>query len=149
MLRKYVRSTSEQDEEEQLIALIESLKGPMAAQGASLKQYMKDAFLPAYNGIKSAHGVLEEKGEWFGDYMRLIDYNSMRLAHFAVDLAFGAGLLTFDEVCKKVERIALRDEDELRSAHAQAQVRPSAAARSWPTSCPLWIAQHGKDPRGA
>lgn len=56
-------STAEQDEEEQLIALIESLKGPMAAQGASLKQYMKDAFLPAYNGIRSAHGVLEDKGE--------------------------------------------------------------------------------------
>ena len=56
-------STAEQDEEEQLIALIESLKGPMAAQGASLKQYMKDAFLPAYNSIRSAHGVLEDKGE--------------------------------------------------------------------------------------
>ena len=56
-------STAEQDEEEQLIALIESLKGPMAAQGASLKQYMKDAFLPAYNGIRSAHSVLEDKGE--------------------------------------------------------------------------------------
>nr|VWP00300.1 Tryptophan synthase (EC [Ganoderma boninense] len=92
-------NTSEQDEEERLIALIESLKGPMAAQGASLKQYMKDTFLPAYNGIKTAHGVLEDK----------------------VDLAFGAGLLTFDEVCKKVERIALRDEDELKTAHAEAQ----------------------------
>ncbi|KAM5538008.1 hypothetical protein V8D89_008205 [Ganoderma adspersum] len=92
-------NAAEEDEEERLIALIESLKGPMAAQGASLKQYMKDAFLPAYNGIRSAHGVLEDK----------------------VDLAFGAGLLTFDEVCKKVERIALRDEDELKTAHAEAQ----------------------------
>ena len=44
-------STSEQDEEEKLIALVESLKGPMAAQGASLKQYLKDALLPAYNDI--------------------------------------------------------------------------------------------------
>ena len=48
----------------------------------------------------------------------------------AVDLAFGAGILTFDEVCKKVERIALRDEDELKTAHAEAQVRPSAVTRS-------------------
>ena len=69
----YVDSTSEQDEEERLIALIESLKGPMAAQGASLKQYMKGAFLPAYNRIKSAHGVLEDKGERFVDCMRLVD----------------------------------------------------------------------------
>ncbi|KAI1791696.1 hypothetical protein LXA43DRAFT_1010113 [Ganoderma leucocontextum] len=92
-------NTLEQDEEERLIAMIESLKGPMAAQGASLKQYMKEAFLPAYNGVKSAHGALEDK----------------------VDLAFGAGLLTFDEVCKKVERIALGDEDELKTVHAEAQ----------------------------
>ena len=53
----------------------------------------------------------------------------MRLTFHAVDLAFGAGLLTFDEVCKKVERIALRDEDELKTAHAEAQVRPSPAVR--------------------
>lgn len=40
-----------------------------------------------------------------------------------MDLAFGAGLLAFDEVCKKVERIALRDEDELKTARAEYQVR--------------------------
>ncbi|TBU35436.1 hypothetical protein BD311DRAFT_707386 [Dichomitus squalens] len=92
-------NTSEQDEEERLIALIESLKEPMAAQGATLKEYLKNALLPAYSSIKAAHDVLDEK----------------------VDLAFGAGLLTFDEICKKVERIALRDEDELKTTHAGSQ----------------------------
>ena len=47
-----------------------------------------------------------------------------------VDLAFGAGLLTFDEVCKKVERIALRDENELKTTHAESQVRPPATLLS-------------------
>ncbi|KAI0748676.1 hypothetical protein C8Q80DRAFT_1173074 [Daedaleopsis nitida] len=92
-------SASEADEEEELLSLVEGLKGPMAAQGASLKQYLKDTLLPAYNDIKATHAELEDK----------------------VDLEFGAGLLTFDEVCKKVERVALRDEDELKTAHAESQ----------------------------
>lgn len=40
-----------------------------------------------------------------------------------MDLAFGAGLLTFDEVCKKVEAMALRDEDDLKMAYTDAQVQ--------------------------
>ncbi|KAI0807933.1 hypothetical protein C8Q74DRAFT_1363381 [Fomes fomentarius] len=91
--------TEEEDEEEQLMALVEQLKSPMTAQGGMLKQYLKDTLLPAYNNIKATHGKLDDK----------------------VDLAFGAGLLTFDEVCKKVERIALRDEDELKTAQAESK----------------------------
>ena len=58
------------------------------------------------------------------DYMRSF-YALTYSAPLSVDVAFGAGLLTFDEVCKKVERIALRDEDELKTAHSDAQVRSS------------------------
>lgn len=47
---------------------------------------------------------------------------SLRLFLAVVDLAFGTGLLTFDEVCKKVEAMAIRDEDELRTAYVDCQV---------------------------
>ncbi|KAH9900842.1 hypothetical protein C8Q73DRAFT_220958 [Cubamyces lactineus] len=92
-------NTPEKDEDDQILELVEKLQAPMAAQGAALKQYLADTVLPAYSRVKDVHAVLEDK----------------------VDLQFGAGLLTFDEVCKKVERITLKDEDEIRSVHAQSQ----------------------------
>ncbi|EIW51819.1 uncharacterized protein TRAVEDRAFT_67611 [Trametes versicolor FP-101664 SS1] len=92
-------NTPELDEDDQMLELVQKLKAPMAAQGVALKQYLADTVLPAYSHVKDVHGVLEDK----------------------VDLEFGAGLLTFDEVCKKVERIALKDEDEIKAAHAQSQ----------------------------
>ena len=52
------------------------------------------------------------------DYMRSFDALTYS-APLSVDVAFGAGLLTFDEVCKKVERIALRDEDELKKIETE------------------------------
>ncbi|CDO70023.1 hypothetical protein BN946_scf184354.g25 [Trametes cinnabarina] len=93
------RVSPEKDADEEMLEMVEQLKEPMAAQGSALKQYLADTVLPAYSHIKDVHAVLEDK----------------------VDLEFGAGLLTFDEVCKKVERIALKDEDEIRTAHAQSQ----------------------------
>ncbi len=102
------------------MAMVEQLKAPMAAQGSALRQYLKETLLPAINQVKGVHGELDDKGAYASDYMR---YTSVPTDTLGVDLAFGAGLLTFDEVCKKVERIALRDEDELKTARAESQVR--------------------------
>lgn len=41
---------------------------------------------------------------------------------FLVDMAFGTGLLAFDEVCKRVEAMALRTEDETKTAYMESQV---------------------------
>lgn len=41
---------------------------------------------------------------------------------FLVDLAYGTGLLAFDEVCKRVETLALHTEDETRTEYIDAQV---------------------------
>lgn len=57
-----VGSPSDEDEEEQLMALVEQLQGPMTAQGAELKKYLKDALLPAYNSVRATHGELDQKG---------------------------------------------------------------------------------------
>ena len=52
-----------------------------------------------------------------------------RFAHSSlscvVDIAYGTGLLAFDEVCKRVEALALRTEDDTKTAYLQSQV-PSA-----------------------
>ncbi|KAF9817844.1 hypothetical protein IEO21_03186 [Rhodonia placenta] len=88
-----------EDEEEDLAQLANRLRAPMAAQGAIMKKYLADTLVPVLTRVKEVHGLLEDK----------------------VDLAFGAGILTFDEVCKKVEAMALRDEDDLKTAYTDAQ----------------------------
>lgn len=42
--------------------MVEQLKAPMAAQGTTLKQYLKETLLPAYTRVKAVHGDLDEKG---------------------------------------------------------------------------------------
>lgn len=39
-----------------------------------------------------------------------------------MDLAYGTGLLAFDEVCKRVETLALHTEDETRTGYIDTQV---------------------------
>ncbi|PCH37760.1 hypothetical protein WOLCODRAFT_135836 [Wolfiporia cocos MD-104 SS10] len=91
-------SAAEEDEED-LSALADKLKAPMSAQGAALKKYMAEIIVPTLTRIKEVHAVLEDK----------------------VDLAFGTGILTFNEVCKRVEASALRDEDDIKAAYTLTQ----------------------------
>ena len=37
-------------------------------------------------------------------------------------MAYGAGLLAFDDVCKRVEVMALRTEDEMKTQYLESQV---------------------------
>ena len=37
-------------------------------------------------------------------------------------MAFGTGLLAFDEMCKRVEAMALRTEDETKTVYLESQV---------------------------
>lgn len=39
-----------------------------------------------------------------------------------MDMAYGTGLLAFDEVCKRVEALALRTEDEVKTTYLESQV---------------------------
>ena len=39
-----------------------------------------------------------------------------------VDITFGTGLLTYDEVCKRVETMALRTDDEVKTQYLESQV---------------------------
>ncbi|KAK7693806.1 hypothetical protein QCA50_003378 [Cerrena zonata] len=64
-----------------------------------MKQHMKDTVIPAIQQVKTVHETLDED----------------------VDLAFGTGLLAFNEVCKRVEAMAVRDEDEIKERYIQMQ----------------------------
>ncbi|KZT09731.1 uncharacterized protein LAESUDRAFT_674696 [Laetiporus sulphureus 93-53] len=90
---------SDNDEQEDLVALANKLKAPMSSQRDAMKQYLGETIIPVMSRVKKVHGVIEDK----------------------VDLAFGAGILTFDEACKKVETMALRDEDDLKIAYMDCQ----------------------------
>ncbi|KAH9832995.1 uncharacterized protein C8Q71DRAFT_775912 [Rhodofomes roseus] len=94
-----LQKTPAVDEQEEVAALANKLKVPMAAQGAAIRQYLGETLLPVIARVKEVHALLEGK----------------------IDLAFGAGVMTFDEVCKKVENMAIRDEDELKTAYTDCQ----------------------------
>ncbi|KAH9930604.1 uncharacterized protein B0H18DRAFT_1083726 [Fomitopsis serialis] len=94
-----LQETPAVDEQEEVAALANKLKAPMAAQGAAMREYLGETLLPVIARVKEVHGLLEDK----------------------VDLAFGAGIMTFDQVCKKVENMAIRDEDELKTAYTECQ----------------------------
>ncbi|KAI0086398.1 hypothetical protein BDY19DRAFT_359633 [Irpex rosettiformis] len=90
---------NDDDEEEDVNALVEKLRSPMNAQSQELKRYMVDNILPAVQRVKEVHEALEDE----------------------VDLAYGTGLLAFDEVCKRVETLALHTEDETRTGYLDTQ----------------------------
>ena len=46
-------------------------------------------------------------------------------------MAYGTGLLAFDEVCKRVEAMALRTEDEVKTTHLQSQVPSTLVSSSY------------------
>ncbi|GJF00572.1 hypothetical protein PsYK624_168650 [Phanerochaete sordida] len=86
---------SEVSDAEELAALADKLKAPMSAQAQQLKRYMAETIVPAVQRVKTVHEKLDDE----------------------VDMAYGTGLLAFNEVCKRVETLALHTEDEIRSEY--------------------------------
>ncbi|KAF7793251.1 hypothetical protein EIP86_004361 [Pleurotus ostreatoroseus] len=78
--------------EEDLAALAEKLRAPMSARSQQLKQYMAETVVPVIQRVRQVHETLDEEG-----------------------------LLTFDEMCKRVEAMALRTEDETKTVYLESQ----------------------------
>ena len=57
-------SSTEEDEEAQLLALAEQLRAPMAAHGTHLRRHARDAILPAVQRVKDVHAAIDDKGAW-------------------------------------------------------------------------------------
>ncbi|KIP08904.1 hypothetical protein PHLGIDRAFT_34773 [Phlebiopsis gigantea 11061_1 CR5-6] len=66
---------SEHSDTEELAALADKLKGPMSTQSQQLRRYMAETIVPAIQRVKQVHDTMEEE----------------------VDMAYGTGLLAFDE----------------------------------------------------
>ncbi|KZT71414.1 hypothetical protein DAEQUDRAFT_810065, partial [Daedalea quercina L-15889] len=94
-----LQETPAVDEQEEVTALANKLKAPMAAQGAAMREYLGETLLPVIARVREVHAALENK----------------------VDLQFAGGVLAFDEVCKRVESMAIRDEDQLKTAYTDCQ----------------------------
>lgn len=60
-------SATEADGEEDLAALADKLKAPMAAQSQQLKQYMVDTVFPVIQHVKQVHETLDEEGKLIRD----------------------------------------------------------------------------------
>ena len=50
------------DEQEEVAALANKLKAPMAAQGMAMREYLGETLLPVITRVKDVHGALESKG---------------------------------------------------------------------------------------
>lgn len=102
--------------------LAEQLRAPMSAEGAKLRKYLADTVLPVVSQIKEAHAILEDKG-----IRNLMSAYAHILTLFTfvrkVDMGFSNGILQFNEACKKMELMAIQDEDEIKSAYIDSQVR--------------------------
>ncbi|EKM55068.1 uncharacterized protein PHACADRAFT_255407 [Phanerochaete carnosa HHB-10118-sp] len=92
----------------------------MSAQAQQLKRYMAETIVPAVQRVKTVHDKLEEEGQW-----PMLAFNcglTRRRTRIAADMAYGTGLLAFNEVCKRVETMALQTEDEIRTEYIDSKV---------------------------
>jgi hypothetical protein len=80
----------------------------MSAQSQHLKKYFAEILVPVANVMKEVDAVLDEK----------------------VDMAFGHGLLTFDDACKIMEQMVINDEDAFGKAYACVKVCPQTLTDS-------------------
>ncbi|KZP21220.1 hypothetical protein FIBSPDRAFT_1044378 [Athelia psychrophila] len=105
---------AEWDEESTLVALLDSerdgddvsalannLQTPITARGVTLKEHLVHTIIPAAKKVKKTHLAL--------------DVN--------VDPLFEEGILLFNDASRNLENLALRDEDELRTAYKKVQTR--------------------------
>ncbi|KAH8117181.1 hypothetical protein DFH11DRAFT_1724241 [Phellopilus nigrolimitatus] len=99
LVAKFQENAPELSEREKLANLAYQLEGPMQARGALLKQYLAHTIAPAARKVKEVHTVLEQK----------------------VDVTFGVGVLSFDDSCKKIEQLSLRDEEDLKNLYIDTQ----------------------------
>lgn len=89
-------------EEDQISALVNNLKNPINAQGLLLKEYLVQTLVPTAKKVKSIHAALETQ----------------------VDVPFEAGILEFNDASRKMENLAIKEEDELKTTYAKTQASP-------------------------
>lgn len=57
-----IHSRVEEDDQEDLSALVEKLKAPMDAQSVELRKYMVQTIFPVVRRVQEVHETLEDEG---------------------------------------------------------------------------------------
>ncbi|KAL5529351.1 hypothetical protein ACEPAG_5336 [Sanghuangporus baumii] len=99
LVAKFQENVPESSSREKLAELAYQLEGPMQIRADQLKQHLAHTLAPATRKVKEVHKSLEQKA----------------------DVAFGVGVLSFDDSCKKIEKLSLHDEDEIKDAYMKTQ----------------------------
>jgi hypothetical protein len=81
--------------------LANSLQTSFDLEGKQVKKEIAETLVPTVKHVKTLYRVLDDK----------------------VDIAFGKGLLTFNKACKDTEAMAIKEQDELKHAYMDSQVR--------------------------
>ncbi|KAF7975846.1 hypothetical protein HWV62_8417 [Athelia sp. TMB] len=109
---------SEQDgtKDDDISALVNNLQTPITARGVTLKEHLVHTLIPAAKQVKKAHLALDA----------------------TVDPLFEEGILLFNDASRNLENLAIRDEDELRTAYRKTQ-------RAWATDEYFWKVHRAKN----
>jgi len=99
LVAKFQDNAPEMSEREKLAGLAQELDAPMHARGIALRQYLAHSIAPAARKVKELHNVMEQK----------------------VDITFGVGVISFDDACKRMEQMSLRDEESLKRMYMDTQ----------------------------
>lgn len=94
---------STRSSEDKLANLAHRLKAPMSAQSQHLKKHLAEVLVPAVNLVREVHAVIDQN----------------------VDAVIGNGIMTFDQSCKKMERMVVSSKSALTVAYLKTQVSPT------------------------
>lgn len=92
-------SASEQ-EDDNYDEIVDLLQPAFDDHGRDLKREIAETLVPTVNRVKDLYGQIDSK----------------------VDVSFAKGIITFNNACKELEMLEMRDEDDLKDALAQFKV---------------------------
>lgn len=90
-----------EDEDCDVAGLLDRLNDAMVAYRPGLRDYLKNALIPAVHHQTRLHSVLRDQ----------------------IDTSFATGVLSVDQVCKNVESFRLKDEDDITNLYSGVKVR--------------------------
>ena len=90
-----------EDEDSDVAGLLDRLNDTIAAYRPGLRDHLKNALIPTVHHQTRLHNALRDQ----------------------IDPSLATGVLSLDQVCKNVESLRLKDEDDITSFYSGAKVR--------------------------
>lgn len=113
--------SASEPEDDKYDVLVDMLQPAFNDRGRELKREIAETIVPTVNRVKDLYGQIDSK----------------------VDENFSKGIITFNNACKELEMLAMRDEDDLKDALAQFKVfsSPERFVARWMTLLVVMIAK--------